>query len=66
MRLPFFVAGLWLAGSILLHADARPPLSSDEMAAIASTLKWQTGTVTLRDGLANAKQVEDFWHALYV
>jgi len=49
---------LSLVGSLLLgHATLRaddPPrhLSQDEMAAEASSLKWQTGTITLKDGLA--------------
>lgn len=37
-----------------LRADNPPPqhLSPDEMAAAASSLQWQTGTITLQDGLA--------------
>jgi uncharacterized membrane-anchored protein len=43
-----------LMGSALPgRAQAQPPrLSSDQMAVIASRLQWQTGTITLRDGLA--------------
>ena len=35
------------------RAQSQPPrLSSDQMALIASKLQWQTGTITLRNGLA--------------
>jgi uncharacterized membrane-anchored protein len=38
----------------ILHADPaqEPRLSPDQMATEASALTWQTGTITLRDGLA--------------
>jgi uncharacterized membrane-anchored protein len=35
------------------RAQAQPPrISPDQMAVVASRLQWQTGTITLRDGLA--------------
>ncbi len=47
------MVGLLLACGLALRADdPRPQLSSDEIAAIASSLKWQTGEIRLRDGLA--------------
>lgn len=53
MRVLFGATGIFLLlGLFPCGADSRPQLSSDERAAVASTLKWQTGTVTLRDGLA--------------
>ena len=58
--LPTFV--LLLAGALsLLRADnppARP--SKDELAALASSLKWQTGTITLKNGLAKINLTDDF------
>jgi uncharacterized membrane-anchored protein len=54
LRLSTFLWSLLvlLAGGLLLRADPPVPPSADQMAQIASSLKWQTGTVTLRDGLA--------------
>jgi uncharacterized membrane-anchored protein len=53
MAIRSFTLIFWLlSGLALFAADQRPQISSDDMAAIASTLKWQTGTVTLRNGLA--------------
>jgi uncharacterized membrane-anchored protein len=48
------LAGFVLLGNATLRADDPPPhrLSKDEMATVASSLKWQTGTITLKDGLA--------------
>jgi uncharacterized membrane-anchored protein len=45
---------LSLASPLLLHADPpqQPRLSADQMATEAAALTWQTGTITLRDGLA--------------
>jgi uncharacterized membrane-anchored protein len=55
MRAPLFaLAGFLILGHAALRADNPPPqhLSQDDMAAVASSLKWQTGTITLKDGLA--------------
>jgi len=56
MRASFLsvVAVLSLALPFLLRADpaGEAHLSSDQMAAEASALQWQTGTITLKDGLA--------------
>jgi uncharacterized membrane-anchored protein len=48
------LAGFVLLGNSTLRADDPPPqqASKDDRAAIASSLKWQTGTITLQDGLA--------------
>jgi uncharacterized membrane-anchored protein len=51
MRAAFLATICFLLAGLTVSA-ADPRMSSDEMAAVASTLKWQTGTVTLRDGLA--------------
>ena len=37
---------------LLLRADPDAKPSADSLAAIASSLKWQTGTVTIKDALA--------------
>jgi len=56
MRASFLAlaAVLSLALPVLLHADpaGEPHLSPDQMAAEASALQWQTGLITLKDGLA--------------
>ena len=45
----------------LLRADDPPaPPSPDAMATMASSLKWQTGTITLQDGLAKINLTDDF------
>lgn len=48
------LAGFVLFGNTLLRADdpSQPRMSKDERALIASSLKYQTGTITLKDGLA--------------
>jgi uncharacterized membrane-anchored protein len=53
MRIPFLamLIGL-LSCPTLFAADPAPPPSQDSMAVVASSLKWQTGTITLGDGLA--------------
>jgi uncharacterized membrane-anchored protein len=59
--------GIWtlaltLAGSLLLRADdpapARP--SADALAAMQQSLKWQTGTIALKGGLAKINLTPDF------
>jgi uncharacterized membrane-anchored protein len=56
------LAGLVLfsTAGLFLHADAPARPTADQMAAIASSLHWQTGTVTLRDGLAKLDLGTDF------
>jgi len=47
------VAALCLFTGLFLRAeDPAPKPSADTDAAIAASLKWQTGTITLKDGLA--------------
>jgi len=60
-------AGLWILAlclltSPLLRADeAKPPqLSPDALALLDSSLKWQTGTITLKDGLAKINLSDNF------
>jgi uncharacterized membrane-anchored protein len=53
---------LALLASLMLRADddAAPKLSQDDRAALASSLKWQTGTITLKDGLAKINLTPGF------
>jgi uncharacterized membrane-anchored protein len=53
---------LCLLTGLLLRADDPTPSSpsADTMAAMESSLKWQTGTVTLKDGLAKINLTDDF------
>ncbi len=61
-----FVASIFalclLTGVALRADDPTPPPrpSLDTIAAMATTLKWQTGTVTLQDGLAKIDLTNDF------
>jgi uncharacterized membrane-anchored protein len=59
-----WVVSLCLFTGLLLRADPDPSApakpSKDAMAAIASSLKWQTGTITLKDGLAKINLTNDF------
>jgi len=50
-----------LAVSALRADDAtRPHLSADQRATVAASLKWQTGAITLKDGLAKLNLTPDF------
>jgi len=50
-----------LAGLLLRADDPTPPRpSADTLAALDSSLKWQTGTITLKDGLAKINLTADF------
>jgi uncharacterized membrane-anchored protein len=52
---------LGLFAALLLRADdASPKLSEDQMAAIAAGLKWQTGTIDLKNGLAKITLTDNF------
>jgi len=55
---------LFLLTGFLLRADdpapAFSPPSPDALAAMESSLKWQTGTITLKDGLAKIDLTDDF------
>src|ERR1039458_5811020 len=60
-------AGTWamalclLTGLLLRAADPTPPRpSADTLAVMESSLKWQTGTITLKDGLAKINLTDDF------
>jgi uncharacterized membrane-anchored protein len=54
MRASFLALVGLLLSAPLLRADDPPPhrMSADDMAAEASALKYQTGTISLKDGLA--------------
>ena len=65
------ISGASLFGCFLLLCLAAPFLRADpepapakptreSLAAIASSLKWQTGTITLKDGLAKINLTDDF------
>jgi uncharacterized membrane-anchored protein len=50
-----------LAGPLLRADDPTPTRpSADSLAAMASSLKWQTGTVSLKDGLAKINLTDNF------
>jgi uncharacterized membrane-anchored protein len=50
-----------LSGPILRADEPTPPKpSGDSRAAIAASLQWQTGTITLKDGLAKINLSDDF------
>src|SRR5260221_11879931 len=54
---------LCLGTGLHLRAEPDPTPAKptpDSMAAIASSLKWQTGTITLKDGLAKINLTDDF------
>jgi uncharacterized membrane-anchored protein len=57
-----WVLAFCFSTGLVLRADdpkpARP--SADEIAAMASSLKWQTGTITLKNGLAKINLTPDF------
>jgi uncharacterized membrane-anchored protein len=50
---------LFLGAGFLLRADTPPP-SQDSLAALASSLKWQTGAVELQGGLAKINLSGDY------
>lgn len=57
--------GMWglalcLFSSLLAQADPGAPPSMDALAAIASSLKWQTGTISIKDGLAKINLTDNF------
>ena len=49
-----------LLTGLLLHADPDPKPSADALATTASSLKWQTQLVTLKDGLAKINLNDNF------
>jgi uncharacterized membrane-anchored protein len=53
---------LCLLTGLLLRADDPTPAkpTADTLAAMASSLKWQTGAITLKDGLAKINLTDDF------
>jgi uncharacterized membrane-anchored protein len=52
---------LGLTATLVLRADDPPaPPSKDAAAAIASSLKWQTGSITVKDGLAKINLTDGF------
>jgi len=67
MKMKISVLSLWALAlmfftGLALRADddAAPKLSADAKATLASSLKWQTGAVTLKDGLAKINLTPDF------
>ena len=51
-----------LLSGLILRADDQPPArpSHDAIMAMASSLKWQTGTITIKNGLAKINLTDDF------
>jgi uncharacterized membrane-anchored protein len=61
--IPMWALALALLTGLVLRADddaAPPKLSPDAKATIAAGLKWQTGMITLKDGLAKINITPDF------
>ncbi len=54
------IAALTLFTGLLRADDPAPQPSQDQLAAIASSLKWQTGTVSLRGDLAKINLGDKF------
>src|ERR1035441_10472262 len=61
-RMGTWALALGLLTGLFLRADDPTPVppSADTMAAMESSLKWQTGTITLKDGLAKINLTGDF------
>jgi len=59
-RIFILLLGLCLFSGLLLRADPETKPTSDSLAAIAASLKWQTGMVTLKNGLAKITLTDDF------
>ena len=57
-----FALVLCLFSALLLRADDPAPAkpSADTLAAMEQALKWQTGTISLKDGLAKINLTDDF------
>jgi uncharacterized membrane-anchored protein len=57
-----YALALCLIASFFVRADDTPPArpSADTLAAMEQSLKWQTGTITLKDGLATINLTPDF------
>src|ERR1700761_5723696 len=51
---------LALLAPLVLRADSEPAPSRETMETLASSLQWQTGTITLRNGLAKLNLTSDF------
>jgi len=51
---------LCLFATLAARADNTPPPSQDQLALMAQSLKWQTGTITLKEGLAKINLSDDF------
>jgi uncharacterized membrane-anchored protein len=64
LRPAVWTFALCLLTALFLRADdptnAAPQPSADAKAVIVSNLKWQTGTITLKDGLAKINLTDDF------
>jgi uncharacterized membrane-anchored protein len=51
---------LCLLAALAARADESAHLSKDQILSLVSALKWQTGTITLKDGLATINLGDDF------
>jgi uncharacterized membrane-anchored protein len=59
-RSSLLALGLFLFAALLARADDPAPPSKDQLAAIASSLQWKTGVITLQDGLAKITLTDGF------
>jgi len=54
------ILSLCLFAALIARADESANLSKDQILSLVSELKWQTGTITLKDGLAKINLTDDF------
>ena len=54
------ILALILISTLALKADPEPTPSMDTLRALASSLKWQTGTIVIKNGLAKINLTDDF------
>ncbi len=54
------ILALGLLAAAAARADNAPQPSRDQLAVMAQSLQWQTGTITLKDGLAKINLSDDF------
>src|ERR1700712_2856878 len=60
-RMGIWGLALCFLTGLLLHAeDPATKPTADSRAAIASSLKWQTGTITIKNDLAKINLTDDF------
>lgn len=64
MRVLFLMAVSWMAllfaGGTVARGDQAPNLTQEQKDAIVKSLKFETGTITLKNGLATIRLTDDF------